>query len=98
VTKNKVQELREAQVLSKSELARKAGVSTLTVERVEKGLNCRVDTKRKILLALGLKTSERKKVFIEDNSFLDTEEEHPLQYNTPLNNQTAQDYNSSKNQ
>ena len=32
--------------MSKAELARKAGVSTLTIDRVEKGKDCRMDTKR----------------------------------------------------
>lgn len=60
---NNVQRLREDQLLTKAELARKAGVSPLTVSRVENGLDCRVDTKRKIILALGLTPSDRRKVF-----------------------------------
>ena len=50
-------------LLSKSELARKAGLSPLTIDRIEKGYPCRVDTKRKIIHALGLKVSEKGKVF-----------------------------------
>lgn len=49
--------------MSKAELARKAGVSTLTIDRIERGENCRMDTKRKIILALGYKLSEKLKVF-----------------------------------
>ncbi len=60
---NNVQRLREEQLLTKAELARKAGVSPLTVSRIESGLDCRVDTKRKIILALGLTPSDRRKVF-----------------------------------
>ena len=60
---NNVRRLREDQLLTKAELARKAGVSPLTVSRIESGLDCRVDTKRKIILALGLTLSERQKVF-----------------------------------
>lgn len=60
---NNVQRLREEQLLTKAELARKAGVSPLTVSRIENGLDCRVDTKRKIILALGLTPSDRRKVF-----------------------------------
>lgn len=60
---NNVQRLREEQLLTKAELARKAGVSPLTVTRIEHGLECRVDTKRKIILALGLTPSDRRKVF-----------------------------------
>ena len=50
-------------MMSKAELARKAGLSTLTVDRVEAGKPCRLDTKRKILHALGLKVSDRESVF-----------------------------------
>jgi DNA-binding XRE family transcriptional regulator len=60
---NNVQRLREEQLLTKAELARKAGISPLTVSRIESGLDCRVDTKRKIILALGLTPAERRKVF-----------------------------------
>ncbi|NOS35648.1 MAG: helix-turn-helix domain-containing protein, partial [Deltaproteobacteria bacterium] len=55
--------VREDMLLSKSELARKAGVSPLTIDRIEKGYNCRMDTKRKIIEALGLKIVEKDKVF-----------------------------------
>ncbi len=50
-------------LLSKAELARKAGLSPLTIDRIEKGYSCRVDTKRKIINALGLKLSDKRKVF-----------------------------------
>jgi DNA-binding XRE family transcriptional regulator len=60
---NRLRELREDQLLTKAELARKAGISPLTVARIESGLECRVDTKRKIILALGLVPSDRAKVF-----------------------------------
>ena len=49
--------------MSKAELARKAGVSPITIDRIEKGMDCRMETKRKILLALGYKLSEKHKVF-----------------------------------
>ncbi len=61
--KNNLRSIREEMLLSKSELARKAGVSPLTIDRVEKGFTCRLDTKRKIIEALGLKLSEKEKVF-----------------------------------
>jgi DNA-binding XRE family transcriptional regulator len=61
--KNMLRELREAQMVSKAELARKAGVSALTIDRIERGKPCRMDTKRKIILALGLKLSDRVEVF-----------------------------------
>jgi DNA-binding XRE family transcriptional regulator len=60
---NNVQRLREDQLLTKAELARKAGLSPLTVARIESGQECRVDTKRKIILALGLTPTDRAKVF-----------------------------------
>ena len=60
---NNVQRLRENLMMSKAELARKAGLSTLTIDRVEAGRPCRLDTKRKILLALGFKVSEKDRVF-----------------------------------
>lgn len=50
-------------MISKAELARKAGLSTLTIDRVEAGRPCRLDTKRKILLALGLKVTDKDQVF-----------------------------------
>ena len=50
-------------MMSKAELARKAGLSTLTIDRVEAGRPCRLDTKRKILIALGLKVSDKDRVF-----------------------------------
>ena len=62
-TANHVQQLREDRLLSKAELARRAGVSALTIDRVEKGSPCRLDTKRKIILALGLKVTDRDQVF-----------------------------------
>jgi DNA-binding XRE family transcriptional regulator len=60
---NNVQRFREALMLSKAELARKAGLSTLTIDRVEAGRPCRLDTKRKVLLALGLRISDKDRVF-----------------------------------
>ncbi len=36
-----------------SELARNAGISPLTVDRIEKGMSCGIETKRKIILAFG---------------------------------------------
>lgn len=64
---NNVQRLREERLLSKAELARRAGVSVLTIDRIEKGAECRLDTKRKIILALGLKVQDRAKVFNDES-------------------------------
>jgi DNA-binding XRE family transcriptional regulator len=63
--KNNVQQLREERLLSKAELARRAGVSALTIDRIERGAECRLDTKRKIILALGLKVADRRRVFTD---------------------------------
>ena len=63
---NRVQTLREQRLLSKAELARRSGLSVLTIDRVEKGAPCRVDTKRKIILALGLKVADRDQVFDDE--------------------------------
>jgi predicted transcriptional regulator len=63
---NAVKKIRENLLVSKAELARKAGVSPITIDRVERGLDCRMETKRKIILALGLDLSEKEKVFPEN--------------------------------
>ncbi len=60
---NNVKKLREEKMLSKSELARLAGISPLTLDRIEKGMACRMTTKRKILLALGFKISQKERIF-----------------------------------
>jgi len=65
VGRNLVKKIREENLMSKAELARKAGVSPLTIDRVEKGMNCRMETKRKIILALGYKLSDKDKIFPE---------------------------------
>lgn len=62
---NRVKEIREDLLMSKAELARKAGVSPLTVDRIEKGESCRLVTMRKIIFALGLDVSDRERVFPE---------------------------------
>ncbi|HPW44975.1 MAG TPA: helix-turn-helix transcriptional regulator [bacterium] len=62
---NNVMKLREELLMSKAELARKAGLSALTIDRVERGMPCRMDTKRKIILALGMKLSDKNRVFPE---------------------------------
>jgi len=67
VQKNNVRKLRTERMMSKAELARRAGLSTLTIDRVEKGMPCRMDTKRKILEALGLTPSDRVAVFGEED-------------------------------
>ena len=60
---NRVRELREHKLMTQAQLARKAHVALRTIHSVEKGMNCRMDTKRKILLALGLRFEDRDLVF-----------------------------------
>jgi DNA-binding XRE family transcriptional regulator len=60
---NNVKKVREAKMLSKAELARMAGISPLTLDRIEKGKDCRMATKRKILLALGLSIEQKNTLF-----------------------------------
>jgi DNA-binding XRE family transcriptional regulator len=60
---NNVKKIREARMLSKAELARLAGISPLTLDRIEKGKDCRLATKRKILLALGLTIEQKPTLF-----------------------------------
>ena len=60
---NRLRETRESLLMSKAELAREAQVSPITITRIEKGMPCRMETKRKILLALGLKLSDKNKIF-----------------------------------
>jgi DNA-binding XRE family transcriptional regulator len=60
---NAVRKIREKLLMSKAELARNAGISPLTVDRVEKGMSCRIATKRKIILAFGYDLSEKGLIF-----------------------------------
>ena len=60
---NHVKDIRESLLMSKAELARKADVSPLTITRIERGHPCRMETMRKIILALGYRLSDKKKIF-----------------------------------
>ena len=62
---NNLREIREGRLISKAELARLAGVSPVTIDRIEHGEVCRVETMRKIVLALGFTLEDRDKVFPE---------------------------------
>ncbi len=62
---NCLNKIRESLLISKSELARRAKLSPITISRIEKGFDCRMETKRKIILALGLKLSDKEKIFNE---------------------------------
>jgi DNA-binding XRE family transcriptional regulator len=63
LTENSLKNLREQLLLSKAELARKAGVSPMTIDRIENGEKCRMETKRKIILALGYSLEDKDKIF-----------------------------------
>lgn len=65
MAKNSLKKIRESMLMSKAELARKANVSPITIDRIEKGLPCRMETKRKIILALNYKLSDKDKIFSE---------------------------------
>ena len=60
---NNLKQIRAKALLSKAELARKAEVSVLTITRIEQGMECRMDTMRKVIQALGLKIEQKEKVF-----------------------------------
>jgi len=66
MSKNSLKKIRESLMMSKSELSRKANVSPITIARIEKGFTCRMETKRKIIKALGYKLSDKDKIFPED--------------------------------
>jgi DNA-binding XRE family transcriptional regulator len=65
---NSLRKYRERLLMSKAELARKAGLSALTIDRIEKGKSCRLETKRKIILALDLQLADRGKIFGDNRS------------------------------
>ena len=60
---NTVRKIREELLMSKAELARKAGICPSTIDRIEKGMSCRIGTKRKIVLAFGYDLSDEGVIF-----------------------------------
>ena len=60
---NTVRKIREKLLMSRAELARNAGISPLTVDRIEKGMSCRIETKRKIILAFGYDLTDKGLIF-----------------------------------
>jgi DNA-binding XRE family transcriptional regulator len=60
---NNVKRIREDRLMSKIELARQARVSSVTIGRIESGETCRMETKRKIILALGYALTDKDLVF-----------------------------------
>ncbi len=65
MAKNSLKKIRESLLMSKAELARKANVSPITIGRIENGMPCRMETQRKIILALNYKLSDKDKIFSE---------------------------------
>ena len=58
-----VRKIREKLIMSKAELAKEAGISPLTIDRIEKGRSCRIETKRKIILAFEYNLSDKGLIF-----------------------------------
>jgi DNA-binding XRE family transcriptional regulator len=65
LAKNTLKTIREQLLLSKAELARKAGVSPMTIDRIENGEKARMETMRKIILALGYSLEDKDKIFAD---------------------------------
>ena len=63
MNKNHVKKIRELRMMSKAELARQANVSVQTIDRIESGHECRLDTRRKIIIALGYKLDQKSSIF-----------------------------------
>jgi len=61
--KNSLRKIRESLMLSRTELARKANLSPQTISCIEQGKACQLNTQRKVILALGLKLSDKERVF-----------------------------------
>ncbi len=63
--RNNIRNIREDRLISKAELAQLAGLSSVTIDRIERGEECRIGTKRKILIALGFSLEDKDKVFMD---------------------------------
>ena len=66
LNQNRVKQIREQLLMSIAELARRAGISSLTIGRIEKSMSCRLQTKRKIIQGLGMDLSEKNTIFPRD--------------------------------
>ena len=66
-TKSKLKQFRKEHLISKTELARDAGISLVTIDRIEKGFDCRLGTKRKIIEALGLDIDNKDEIFPDED-------------------------------
>ena len=66
LNKNYLREIRESLMISKAELSRKANIAPATITRIEDCMPCRMETQRRIVLALGYKISDSDKIFASD--------------------------------
>ena len=64
--KTRLKAIRAQRMITKSELAKSAGLSVVTIDRIENGYDCRPKTKRKLLGALGISIENRHEVFPDD--------------------------------
>jgi DNA-binding XRE family transcriptional regulator len=60
---NMLRTIREKLLKSEAELARNVGISPLPVDRIEKGMSCRIETKRKLVFAFGYELSVKGLIF-----------------------------------
>ncbi len=70
MSKNSLKKIRESLMISKTELAKKTDLSPNTITRIEQGLPCRMETKRKIIRTLGSINSDENEVmasFVRNN-------------------------------
>lgn len=51
-----------------TELAEKAGISPITIMRIEKNYPCRLGTKRKLLIAMGIDLKKHWEVFRDNET------------------------------
>ena len=68
--KNYLRKIRKSMMISKAELARRANISPMTVARIENDLPCRIETKLKIISALGYDIEDENELLaslIKDN-------------------------------
>lgn len=71
--RNSLKAYRESVFISRAELAQKSGLSVGTIARIENGKGCRLETRKKIIQALGLELSESDKIFGNDAQIIDKE-------------------------
>ncbi len=63
--RNRLRELRESRLMTQVQLAKKAKVAVRTIQSVEKGMDCRMVTKRKLLYAFDLSLDQMGQLFVK---------------------------------